>query len=93
VIVRRPDLTVLGSGTFDSSGLGSGAVDLEAECAGGGAENPLRLALSVNGRVVGVANERAGETPLPAGGVGFVVVNGSSDPADVHFDDLRILIA
>ena len=54
VIVRRPDLTVLGSGTFDPSTLGSGPVDLEAECSGGDAESPLRLALSVNGRVVGV---------------------------------------
>jgi hypothetical protein len=93
VVVRRPDLTVLGKGTFDPSSLGSGAVDLDAECAGGDAEHPLRLALSVNGTVVGVAHERPGEAPLPSGGVGFVVVNGSADPADVHFDDLRVLIA
>jgi hypothetical protein len=93
VVVRRPDLTVLGKGTFDPSTLGSGAVDLEAECSGGDAAHPLRLAISVNGGVVGVAHERGREAPLPAGGIGFVVVNGSSDPADVHFDDLRVLVA
>jgi hypothetical protein len=94
VVVRRPDLTVLGKGTFDASILGSGAVHLIAECAGGGDPgHPLRLAISVNGGVVGVAHERTGEAPLPAGGIGFVVVNGSSDPADVHFDDLRVLVA
>ncbi len=93
VVVRRPELTVLGKGTFDPSKLGSGAVDLQAECSGGGPGRPLRLALSVNGTVVGAAHERAREAPLPAGGIGFVVVNGSSDPADVHFDDMRVLVA
>ena len=93
VIALRPERRVLARGRFDTSILGSGAVALGAECTGGDAERPLRLALSVNGTVVGVAHDPAESSPPIPNGVGFVVVNGESDPVDVHFDDLRVTVA
>jgi hypothetical protein len=97
-IRRGPGETVLARGGFNPSTLGSGSVRLQADCTGGiptdTAQGPsLRLALSVNGTVVGVAHEKGGGSPLSGSGVGFVVVNGDSDPADVRFDDFDVKVA
>jgi hypothetical protein len=92
-ILRRPDREVLGEGSFDPSLLGSGPVSLEAECAGGIPERDSRLAISVNGTVVGVGHDRQSRSSTAPGGVGMVVENGGGDPADVRFDDFRVTVA
>jgi hypothetical protein len=97
-ILRGPARAAIGRGRFDPSLLGSGDVDLAATCTGGGddahgASQPLRLELRVNDALVGAAHEHGGGAPLTGAGVGFVVVNGGTDPADVRFDDFRVSVA
>jgi hypothetical protein len=92
-ILLRPERRVLAKGSFDPSVLGSGAVRLEGECSGGTPGRVLRLAVSVNGAVVGVGHNRTDADSIAGGGVGMVVENGGTEPADVRFDDLRVTIA
>jgi hypothetical protein len=93
-IVHSPDHGVLGQGSFDASLLGTGPILLEATCARDESGGVTRLALSVNGTIVGRGRDAGGEAiDESPGGVGMVVENGSGDPADVHFDDFRVTVA
>jgi hypothetical protein len=66
-------------------------VRLVVACTGGAEGAPTRLALSVNGTVVGTARDAGGGAA--AAGVGMVVENGTGDSADVRFDDFRVAAA
>lgn len=93
-IIHLPDRRVLGQGSFDPSLLDATPVGLEAACTREASGGATRLALSVNGTVVGEARDAGGESIDDSpGGVGMVVENGSGDPADVRFDDVRVTAA
>jgi len=92
-IVHSPDHGVIGQGSFGASVLGTGPIRLEATCARDPSGGATRLALSVNGTVVGRGRDARGEAiDESPGGVGMVVENGSGDPADVRFDDFRVTV-
>jgi len=93
-IIHLPDRRALGQGSFDPSLLGTSSLRLEAACTRESSGGATRIALSVNGTVVGTGRDPGGEAiDTSPGGVGMVVENGSGDPADVRFDDFRVTVA